>query len=164
MSRLSARRWARAQSGTSKGPVAAALGGVFAAISNGSYRLDLEAQGCPGFDMSLGAKAFWRPRLHFWLSPVVDGQDAAAAEIDDEYLQVNSLSASDPSADFEGGESAPRCFSALRVPDTEHDDRLFAGHGAPADERFVVEPAAEAPLRRPAQPAPQAGKARKAQP
>ena len=147
MTQVSARRWARAQAGS--GPVAAALAGVFAAINNGSYKLDPAAQGCPLNDMNLGAKAHWKPRLPFLLSAVVAGTESPA--VMDEYSSVNSVCRSDPAQDFEGGEEDVTTFmSALRVPDDSHDATLFPGVSVPADQRIVVE--AAAPSTPPPQP------------
>ena len=111
--RISARKWARAHAGS--GPVAAVLGGVFAAMNSGSYTFDPQAQGCPVLDMSLGAKAHWKPRLPFIVSPVIDGGSETRG-VNDEYLDVNSVCRSDPAEDFEGGEN-PDNLSAHRIPD-----------------------------------------------
>ena len=131
MVQLSARRWARAHGSSS--PVAAALGGVIAAINNGTYSFDPQAQACPVLDMSLGAKAHWKPRLPFLLSPVVDG-DADGHAVADEYVDVNSVCRSDPAQDIEGGEN-PENVSVHRIPDAAFDATLFPGDAPPPEER-----------------------------
>ena len=142
-SRVLFRRWAR-EHGEPSTAVAGALRATFAAIQNGTYNLSDGAQGCPAADMSLGARAHWKPRLPFLVSRVADG-DAQSGVIDDEYMVPNSVCASDPAEDIEIGDEDPTVFvSAQRIPETRFDAKLFL-EVAPSElpenkfERIVVE-------------------------
>ena len=82
--RVTARRWARKLGGHS--PVNAALSGVFESISDGTYDCVDEAHACPLVDMSLGGKAYSKPRLPFLITEVVDGTH----HVGDEFAHVKA--------------------------------------------------------------------------
>ena len=132
--RIRARRWARALGASS--PVNAALAGVFHSISNGTYDCSLADHACPVTDMSLGGKAFGKPRLPFIITPVVDG----TASVGDEFAYANSLCRSHTQYDFpeEGENTATQ--SSLRVPNPQFDCNLGILPGSvPEGRRIIVE-------------------------
>ena len=131
-SRISARRWARSLGPES--PVNAAMAGLFHTIESGSYDCSDISHACPLVDMSLGGKAFSKPRLSFLITPVVDGGGA----VGDEFAHVNSCCRSEPQYDRpEEGESM-YSQSSDRLLDPQHDEKLGFQPGAIPEERRIL--------------------------
>ena len=132
--RISARRWARAFGG--KSPVNAALAATFEHISNGTYDCALAAHACPLVDMSLGGKAYSKPRLPFLITEVVDG----SAHVGDEFAHVNSCCRSHPQYDRPEEGEETHAQSSHRVPDPQFDSKLgFQPGQVPPEQRILVE-------------------------
>ena len=77
---VKARRWVRSFPDSS--PANAALAEVSHSISEGTFDCTDAAYACPLVDMSLGSKAFSKPRLPFIITPVVDGTGATGPTIE----------------------------------------------------------------------------------
>ena len=116
-------------------PVSAAVTGVLRAISTGTYDCSLASQACPVTDMSLGGKAFSKPRLPFLITPVVEG----SLPVGDEFAHVNSCCRSHAQYDppEEGENTATQ--SSLRIPDSQFDRQLGIDDTQSDRARIVVE-------------------------